>query len=274
LKDGSAAMTDTFVQTSIARRLMTRMEATHDRARISVFSGPPGIGKTTAIDEWQRRHPGQIAVVKIDKRNAGETLTLQNCLHALRTLTGRHNDRMPREPWELRRQVYGRLCELAHLEPLSVRMSGLQGATTKPMTIVFDEAQNLSRTTIEGLRYWSDPDRCYAPYPIGLIFVGNNEFSLASEDGQGSVISAAVADRALYIQSFEYDELTDADLVMVIQARGITDPAAATMLVKAFAGSRAVRSLRRVTDLIDEICDEAGGRAVSADLVREILALA
>lgn len=60
----------------------------HQRRRISVFAGPPGIGKTTAIDEFSRRRPGEIAVVKVARRNAREVLVLQHTLEALRHLIG------------------------------------------------------------------------------------------------------------------------------------------------------------------------------------------
>ncbi len=266
-------MADTFVQTSVARRLIARMQVTHERARISVFSGPPGIGKTTAIDMWRRRHPDHVAVVKIDRRNAGEAISLQNCLYAFRDLARSKQTHMPRARWELRRQIFNNLCTISQLDPLRVRMTGIQGALPKPVTVVFDEAQNLSRAAIDVLRYWSDADRCYAPHPIGLVFVGNNEFALASTKGEDSVISAAIADRALYIQSFDYDELTDSDLAMVIEARGVSDPAAAFALMNAFGGPRAVRSLRRISDLIDELREEAGSSAITADLVRQVLSL-
>src|SRR5436305_216629 len=73
----SGEMTD-FVATSIARRLIVRMQATHDRRRISVFSGPPGIGKTTAIDRFAATNAGSVAVVKVARRNAREVLVLQH----------------------------------------------------------------------------------------------------------------------------------------------------------------------------------------------------
>lgn len=266
-------MTKAFVSTSIARRLMTRMEVTHERARISVFSGPPGIGKTTAIDAWRQQHPGQVAVVKVEKRNAGETLVLQHCLDSMRRLRQKAAIRLPAGRWELRVQIFNAVCDVSGLNPAEVRRNGLDGAATKPVSIVFDEAQNLSRAAIEALRYWCDADRCYAPYPLGLIFVGNSEFSLASATGSESVISAAVADRALYIQSLDYDELTDADMTMVIEAQGVVDPAAVAVIVRAFRGPRTNRSLRRISDVIDDAREEARGAPVTAQIVREVMGL-
>ena len=69
-------MTDAYIATSIARRLIVRMHATHERRRIAVFAGPPGIGKTTAIDALNREIPDGIVVVKVARRNAREVLVL------------------------------------------------------------------------------------------------------------------------------------------------------------------------------------------------------
>ena len=77
-----------FLATSVARGLIARMDATHERRRISVFAGPPGIGKTSAIDEFVRRRAGEVVVVKVARRNAREVLVLQHLLDALRRLVG------------------------------------------------------------------------------------------------------------------------------------------------------------------------------------------
>jgi hypothetical protein len=123
------------------------------------------------------------------------------------------------------------------------------------------------------LRYWSDADRCYAPFPLGVAFVGNNEFSLADRGGD-SVISLAVADRALYIQTLDYEDVADDDLQLFIEARCNCEPDAVTVLVRAFRGPRAQRSLRRLSDLLELLQDEAGGRTISAEDVRRGLVMA
>ena len=38
---------DRYIATSISKTIVARMTRTHERRRISVFSGPPGIGKST-----------------------------------------------------------------------------------------------------------------------------------------------------------------------------------------------------------------------------------
>ncbi|HEY8572730.1 ATP-binding protein [Phenylobacterium sp.] len=256
-----------YVATSIARRLIARMHATHERRRISVFAGPPGIGKTTAIEEFAKRIEGQALIVKIGRRNARELLFLQHTLEALRIVTNASSGNVPSSIWQLRTEIYETLCAWARLDPQSARR-GWYAATAFPhLTIVLDEAQNLSREAIEGLRYWNDSDRCYAPFPLGLVFVGNNEFSLASTSKE-SVISAAVADRALYIQTYDYDDVTDDDLRLFIEARVEIEDAALTLLLRTFKGPRAIRSLRRVSDHIDELAEVSAGRAITPADVR------
>lgn len=106
------------------------------------------------------------------------------------------------------------------------------------------------------------------------MFVGNNEFSLSGATASESVISAAVADRALYVQTFHYDDVTDDDLALFIEAQRDLDPCALAAIVRAFKAPRAQRSLRRVGDLLAELDEIAGGGSVSAETVREALELA
>lgn len=252
-----------FVSTSVARRLITRMQSTHERRRISVFAGPPGIGKTTAIDEFSRRRIREIVVVKVARRNAREVLVLQHTLEALRRLVGSPFEHAPSSVWELRNALFAAACDWAGVEPAYARREQYDPERFGRLSFVFDEAQNLSRDAVEALRYWNDPDRCYAPFPFGLVFVGNNEFSLADASAQQSVISAAVADRALYLQTFEYDDVVDEDLELFINARGEFDAAAVAAIVRSFHGPRSPRSLRRLSDLLDDLVDTVGGATVS-----------
>jgi DNA transposition AAA+ family ATPase len=256
-----------YVATSLARRLIARMQATHERRRISVFAGPPGLGKTTAIDRFAAANAGAVVVVKVARRNAREVLVLQHALEALRNLMSSEFVHAPSSVWELRNDLFGALCAWAGAEPLPARRSEYPPEGFARLTLVFDEAQNLSREAIEALRYWNDADRCYAPFPLGLVFVGNNEFSL-SGGPRDSVISAAVADRALYVQTLEYEDLTDEDLRWVIEASADIEPAAVTQILRSFRTPRAQRSLRRVADLLDELAACADGPVITLEDVR------
>lgn len=267
-------MTEQFVSTSIARRLIARMQATHERRRISVFAGPPGIGKTTAIDEFVRRRPGEVAVVKVARQSAREVLVLQHAVEAMWRLRGAASEDAPHSLWDLRRALFGALCRWTEMKLGPARRGEYDARTMPRFTFVFDEAQNLSKKAIDALRYWNDADRCYAPFQVGLIFVGNQEFSLEGATAAESVISAAVADRALYLQTFDYQDVTDDDLMLFIEARCDLDPHALAAVLRSFKTPRALRSLRRVDDLLADLDDIAEGGPITAETVRHALELA
>jgi hypothetical protein len=263
-----------YVSTSLARRLIARMQATHERRRISVFAGPPGIGKTTAIDQFAARTGGGAVVVKVARRNARQVLVLQHVLDAIRRLAGAPQTNFPTSLWDLRNDLFGAICQWAGADPAAARRGQYDVAAFPGLTVVFDEAQNLSREAIEALRYWNDADRCYSPFPLGLLFVGNNEFSLRTDVDGRSTISAAVADRALYVQAFDYADLTDDDLILFLEADGVTDAGALTAILGLFQPPLAIRSLRRVEDLLAELRDTAGGAPITRDIVQRTMAFA
>jgi hypothetical protein len=253
-------MTD-FVATSLARRLLARMQDTHERRRISVFSGPPGVGKTTTIDEFVRRRPAEAIVVKVSRRNAGEILVMQHTLEALSPLTGCSPRPSHMTIWSLRRRVFDATLAWAGGDAAVVPAEGRGRDQLPRRTVIFDEAQNLSREVIEALRYWNDGDRCYAPVPLGLIFVGNSEFSLAGAPTE-SVISAAVADRALYLQTFDYDDVSDQDLELMMAAHGGFERCAVAEILQSIRVLRSPRSFRRLSDLLYELKQLTNGRSV------------
>ena len=262
-----------YVPTSIAVRMTARLRATHKRRGISVFSGPPGLGKTTAIEQFAIEFPGSVAVVKIATQGVRELGVMQHALEALRNI--RVHQGWPRSgqgTFEARHDLASEISAWAHNRiDTRIRNPDLE-REAGPLSLVFDEAQNLSRNAIECLRYWNDRDRCYGPFPIGLVFVGNNEFALKADKSGTSAISAAVADRSLYIERFEYADLSNADLRLFLSAKGIGDPGALDALMKHFSTPRVPRSLRQVLRVALDVLDEAAGDPVTAAHVWAVIA--
>lgn len=228
------------------------MQRTHEKRGISIFSGPPGIGKTSAIDRFQAANDGMVAVVKISNKNTTDRVAYQHMMGAF--------DKM-REC-----ESYGAVPDSYSVKNKLSREIAAWGCQDKdwtpPLTFVFDEAQNLSRHAVDALRYWNDPDRCYGPFPIGVIFIGNDEFALKAGRSGESVISAAVADRALYQQTFSYASVKDADLAMFIKSRGLLEQNVVEALLRKYRAGRN-RSFRQLSSNIDQLIEEADGAPVT-----------
>lgn len=253
-----------FLPTTIARTILSRMQIVHDTRRIAIFSGPPGIGKTTAINAFVSANPGEAEVVTIKKENASSRVVTQYALEAVRRMTGGNIDgHVYTDTYLIGRQFRKEVAKQA-------AYMGFERDAVR-LTLIFDEAQTLTKPAIEELRHWNDGAGNDLPYKIGLIFVGNDEFSLKSSGSGQSVISAAVSDRARFIESFSYSDLTDGDLAAFIQAHGIDDAEAVSAIVRRFSGPRAVRSFRRVADLIEDLAMVANGEPVTAEIVRSII---
>ncbi|WP_190287139.1 ATP-binding protein [Novosphingobium sp. LASN5T] len=252
-----------FLPTTIARTILSRMQIVHDTQRIAIFSGPPGIGKTTAINEFVSANPGEAEVVTIKKENASSRIVIQYALEAVRRLTDNIDGHVYTDTYLIGRQFRKEVAKLADY-------NGFDREAMR-LTLIFDEAQTLTKTAIEELRHWNDAADNDLPFKIGLIFVGNEEFSLKSSGSGQSVISAAVSDRARFIESFSYSDLTDGDLAAFIHAHGIDDAEAVSAIVRRFSGPRAVRSFRRVADLIEDLAMVANGEPVTAEIVKSII---
>lgn len=263
-----------FIVTSIAGTFLPRLRRTHDRRRISVFAGPPGIGKSTALQHFKADQPWCVAIISVPPGPKGglkPAAALQLAIEALGQLaTSSRRERVPSGYIELRARLFSLVCEWAGLPAHEVRRDELEPAQFSPLTLIFDEAQNLSREAIETLRFLNDMTGGFSPLPLGLIFVGNNEFVLKSARGGQSVLSAAVADRALYTETFAYSDVTDDDLALFFEARGITDPTA-LRLVLGYFGGRLDRSFRRAADLAAELIEEAHNGPVTEKVVRLVL---
>lgn len=251
--------------------MVTLMGRTHERRRMSIFSGPPGIGKTSAIDAFVASNEDHVAVVKVSGKNVGDRIAFQNMVRCFNLLQGKETGYLNPDSFSIRRLLASDLRFWACLDRKGEPLRSTEAIKSAPLfTFVFDEAQNLSRHAIDALRCWNDPDRHEGPFPIGVIFIGNDEFSLKADRSGTSIISAAVADRALYQESFDYGAVKDSDLQLFIKSRGVTDPNAIAAIVRRYRSPRIVRSFRRLSDDLDSLIDEADGAQVTLATVQAV----
>lgn len=262
-----------FVDTTVARLMLSRMEITHEETGITVVSGPWGIGKTTAIDAFVAQHECQCAVIKVEpgttKRGATGGKVMQGVVEALRLLSGRPvGTQLSNSTWTLRQMIYNLLGEIFEYG----EEGGFEPGRFPRFTFIFDEAQYLSKEAIDILRFWNDRDRTSTPFPVGLIFVGNNEFAMAESLGGESVLSGAVRSRLLFEVPLAYTHINDTDLTLFAQSRGVTDATALREFVAYFNQSRVRRDLRSAEKLLTACRRKAGeGQIISHVIVREVL---
>lgn len=260
-----------FIETTIARRMMMRMRETHEERGITVINGPWGVGKTSAIDAFEREFEGQCIVVKVEPASTARGLKIlrmyQLVIQALKVLHGYSSTSyLGTSPYALRQEIERLLNEW------SIKHDGIDGPyPPSPFTLIFDEAQYLSREAIEQLRYWNDPDRCSMPFPVGLVFVGNNEFAMQETASGVSVLSGAVRSRLTYEVPLSYEDLSDTDMTLFLQSRGVDDPAALSEFVSHFSQRRIRRDLRQVEKDIARCQRLAGGGPVTGKIARDIL---
>jgi DNA transposition AAA+ family ATPase len=264
------------VETSIVRFFRSRLEVTHQERAICVVSGPWGVGKTTALDLFAKQKPHECVVVKVERgssgRGASPVATLQQTLEALRPHIGREaRASLSNAYWTLRHMMHAYLTEWS--ARFAARHVGQNDRCAPRLTVVYDEAQYLSRDAIEMLRYWNDGDRTVTPFPLGLVFVGNSEFALEENASGESHLSGAVRSRALFLEKLGYDDVTDADLRSVLNARGKYQEDAISLVIAYFGRRRMRRDLRSIVRLDQAIRRQFPTGEITAEIVRSELAL-
>jgi DNA transposition AAA+ family ATPase len=258
-----------FVYMSVARQIQALCAAAHDERGIVVTKGPPGLGKTWALRRFSDEHENAI-VVKVDpgssKRGATAIGTMQLIVEALRKRyegdTRRYS--LSNAYWTMRKMVHDTIVD--HFPC----MNDWEDAR---LTLIFDEAQYLSREAVEMLRYWNDEEDSATPFPVGLVFVGNDEFSLQEDASGYSAISGAVRSRAMFLESLSYADVSNEDLALLLQSRGISDVGAITDFTRFHCDTRVPRDLRAIEHRIKRIKRRAAGDPITATTVREVLAI-
>ena len=212
------------LETSVMRFMSTRLEITHLERAICVIAGPWGIGKTTAVGSFARSHSNVCVIIKVEQgamsRGASPVFVLQQTIQALRPFFGRSpGGKLTSAYWPLRQMLH------KHLHEWVIQQSETAGHPVDPrLTLIFDEAQYLSRDAIEMMRFWNDTDRTVTPFPVGLVFVGNSEFALEERANGQSVLSGAVRSRALFIESLDYGDVPDEDVSVRTELKKVLKP--------------------------------------------------
>ena len=265
---------EAFVKTTIARRMLHWASITHERRGISVISGPPGIGKTKALAHLQADSPAEIVLAKAPKSSTNTgVMAIRYMAEAIRNALP-EVDRfyVPNNIYELRTAIFRDLCERDGRNVVRAKKGDYSTADFRPLTVIFDEAQTLPRAAIDQLRLWSDPEGCYSPVPLGFLLVGNEEFSLAPDNNDGtSPISRAMADRALYTERLAYNDVTDDDVRLYLESRGLLDEDAIQRTFD-WLGSRGIeRSFRTLKKLFERTIDDAAtGETLLASYRRQL----
>lgn len=267
---------DAIIPTVLQNRLVSRFRRVHEMRGSMVAVGPPGIGKSTAIRVFQCENPRNVMYTRVMKRGVTGPQVLQQFLGALRHLDFAERYRFGREPPNSPRSTAEVVRGIAsEIEAAGGRRHRDFDPDFFPkLTIVFDEAQRLTNGAIDALRDWNEPHYfCAGTFPIGMIFVGNDELSLEASRGGLSIIDQGMQDRLLYAERLSYDDVEHADIERFARERGIDDDRAIAAIVSVFAAPRAQRSFRRITNFLDELRDEAGGGPITRDTVRALASL-
>lgn len=259
-----------FVDTTVSRQIISRLLMAHHERKTVVISGPWGIGKTTAI----RRFADSGANVVVIKCRPGGHKSGRTAPLLVKQIAESLSEHFRNEVrLENQHAIYA-------LERIVIRLikewepywhwSIFQEGAPPLLTLIFDEAQYLSREALDYLRYWNDEDETVTPFPIGMAFVGNPEFALDDKNGE-SVISGALDSRIDEPYKLSYVSVTDDDLRLFAISRGIDDRAALTKLTNHFKSPSIPTDLRKISRAISRMHRRANGAPVTAEIVESIL---
>lgn len=266
-----------YAETPMSRGLLMRFERVHRYRSIGVLSGPPGVGKTTAARRFVDGRLHESLHITMPSAGRKGLIPLAASDIILDTIW---NIASPR--WGRPDEPGGRYARLAGSFNQAIRSYFGIGRDDGPdpskcrLTIIVDEAQNLSREAIELLRYLNDEAAGYSPFAVGLIFLGNNEFALKSGANGQSVITDAVADRALFAEALSYQDLTEEDLRLVLEPQLEIEDAALDLAIRCLMArpNRSFRTAKRFCIEASEEAELSGAPIITTTHVAAVLGLA
>jgi DNA transposition AAA+ family ATPase len=261
-----------FVETSLTRHLTVRLKTALDARSFIIFAGGWGVGKTMTLKRFASNNPGKSLLLTVErgsmKTGARPIYLMEQVIRQLREVltesrlkTYPHGYHSCQEALSaLFRQYFD-----AFFEQIPFDNNGPK------VLLIFDEAQFLSRDSIEMLRGWCDGASASVPYPIAVALVGNNEFDVTPKKFEKSAISGATHSRAMFVEVFNDIDLLDDDLVKIMQSRGLRDIACHKVFLKYFGHAGARRDLRRLDNYLRRLAYFGDLSGATPEVIRSIL---
>ena len=264
-----------YISTSISRAILSRLDRVHRRRKIGIYAGPPGIGKTITLEQFRAEHTGRVAITTLlpgPKGGVGAVMAGHLMLKAIGAVVGMGwGEVRPVGRMDLTSALHNAICDWAEV-PVDKRRRGGKVQEVPPLTMVFDEAQYISKDALEFLRHIFDAKTSHTPVKVSMFFIGNAEFSLAPLASGNNVFSDSFGDRCFEPETWNYDHVTDDDLRLVADQLCQIDSDGLEYVLAHFARRRD-RSFRRLTELLDELVEEAGGQSITRPHVAAVLGL-
>jgi DNA polymerase III delta prime subunit len=261
-----------FVETSLSRHLTIRLKTTQDARSYMIFSGNWGVGKSETLYRFARTHKGKSLLLTVE-RGARKVGTLQ--IHLMEQIIRMLREVLNKKP--LKTYPHGfHSCQEALLplfcEYFDVFYQHMPFDDNGPkLLLIFDEAQFLSRLSIEMLRAWGDGTSASVPYPMAIALVGNDEFDVKPTNRDESQISGAVDSRALFVEKFGDYDLLDDDLLAIMHSRGLTNPDCTDRFIAYFSQDGMRRDLRRLDNFMIRVSHFCPLANATPDIIQTVL---
>jgi hypothetical protein len=244
----------------------SELELAHQTRWNCIISGPPGIGKTTAIEKWRFPYGDQTLLITVPEPNRGKGHSpAQAMLLILEAIYGKYSCSIPRTSDSI---ILRNAAE--HAIDRAFREQGYHRADWR-FTIVFDEAQGLSESALNALRHWWDNADQFFPEKVVFVFVGNDEFSMKVNSKGKSIISNALKSRSLHPLTLTRADLSLEEVEAFIRAKGIEEKAVIREFVDYVKGNDDRRDFRTLTQLLDRCRTYTSGGPVTSDIARRAL---
>lgn len=256
------------VATSIADYLLKRINLIHLYREMCAFAGPPGIGKTTVAQLVKREFGDD--VVLVTPLQVGVKAG-QGMIYTLAAVREVGDSASTYEPTG-RRQLENALNTA--IKSWALMRYKAHGELESPhLTIIFDEAQKFDEGFFETIRSWNDASWSDQLPQIGMVFMGNADFILESGARGASFLSEAVLSRTAYSKTFEYCDVTDKDIALVLRENGVVEEAAVDTILEFCSLQPRNRDLRVVLRVVRDARREAGEAEISAAHIYSVLGL-